>query len=208
MTAIDKDLYPRALAASTPTLFEAASRRGALPSVIRPLALQVRLCGTALPVQCTAGDNLWLHHAIEAASPGDVLVVGVAGVADCAYWGDLMTIAAQQRGIAGLVVEGAVRDIQRILDLGFPVYCTGVCVRGPAREASAGGGIGLPVRLGDAVVARGDLVVGDADGVVVLPAADAARIVAAAELRELGEKSLIERLRAGETTVDIFNRRA
>ena len=201
---VPEDLCRRALAASTPTLFEAVGRVGALPSVIRPLSAQIRVCGPALPVRCTAGQNLWLHHAIAAAAPGEVLVVQVEGVAECAYFGDLMTIAAQRRGIAGLVVQGAVRDIQRIQDLGFPVFCTGTCMRGPLRDVAADGSLGTPVRLGDVVVSRGDLVVGDADGVLVLPADRAAQVVAEAEQREEREKVIVGRLRSGETTVDVF----
>jgi 4-hydroxy-4-methyl-2-oxoglutarate aldolase len=204
MTTTPTDLPARALAASTPTLFEAAAKAGALPASIRPLAPHVRVAGPALPVRCAAGNNLWLHHGIAAAAPGEVLVVQVEGVAECAYWGDLMTIAAQQRGVAGLVVQGAVRDVQRILDLGFPVFCTGACLRGPSREALTDGASGAAVQIGGVTVSRGDFVVGDADGVIVLPAAQAAAIVTDAERREEREQALVARLRAGETTVQVF----
>jgi 4-hydroxy-4-methyl-2-oxoglutarate aldolase len=202
--ADDRELCALALATSTPTLHEAAGRTGTLPVAIKPLAADVRVCGPAFPVQCAPGDNLWIHHAIYAAAPGDVLVVATGEPLDCAYFGDIMTIAAQLRGIAGLVLHGGVRDAQRILELGFPVFCTLTCIRGPTRDAAAPGGIGAPVRVGDVLVARGDLVVGDADGVIVLPAADAPRIVADAAQRDRQEKLLLERLRAGETTLGIF----
>jgi 4-hydroxy-4-methyl-2-oxoglutarate aldolase len=200
----DTQLHARARATSPPTLHEAAGRRGELPAAIKPLAPDVRLCGPAFPVQCAPGDNLWIHHALYAAAPGEVLVVHTGAPVDCAYFGDIMTIAAQLRGIAGLVVQGGVRDVQRILELSFPVFCTASCIRGPSRDATAPGSLGTPVRFGDVTVARGDLVVGDADGVIVLPAADAERIVADAGERELREKTLVERLRAGETTLGIF----
>ena len=202
---VDTQLISRALATSTPTLHEAAGRTGALPAAIKPLALHVRVCGPAYPVQCSPGDNIWLHHAIYAASPGDVLIVQTGGARDCAYWGDMMTIAAQKRGIAGIVIQGGVRDVQRILELGFPVFCTISFMRGPTRDPASQGSIGTPVRIGDVVVSRGDLVFGDADGVILLPADEAPRMVAEAEQRELKEKLILERLRSGETTLDIFS---
>lgn len=197
-------LVARVRTTSTATLHEANKRRGALPAAIKPLATHVRICGPAYPVKSPPGDNLWLHHAIYAASRADVLVIDVGGAPEFGYWGEVMTIAAQLRGIAGIVIDGGVRDACRLVELEFPVFSRTPCIRGPVKNPDGEGSLGDPVTIGDVTINRGDLVLGDADGVVVLPQAQAARIVADGELRELHEKSVVQRLQAGETTMQIY----
>jgi 4-hydroxy-4-methyl-2-oxoglutarate aldolase len=189
---------------SSATLHEAAGKTGALPSSVKPLAPWMRLCGRALPVKSPPSDNLWIHHAINAAKHGEVLVVDVGDARENGYWGEIMTVAAQIRGIAGLVITGGVRDSLRIIELKFPLFSAAVCIRGTYKDPNGAGSIGDPVQLGNTVVERGDIVFGDADGVVVLPAGRAASIVAESRARDLDEITIIERLRRGESTVDIY----
>jgi 4-hydroxy-4-methyl-2-oxoglutarate aldolase len=190
---------------STASLHEAGGRIGALPSVLKPLAPHQRLCGRAQPIACPSGDNLFLHHAIYTARPGDVLVTDTAGGKEFGYWGEIMAEAAQVRRLAGLVITGGVRDSARMIEMGFPVFCERVCIRGTRKNPGARGAIGQPVKIGDVLVEPGDLVCGDADGLVVLPQAKAAEIVRAAEKRDRDEVTILERLRAGETSVAIYN---
>jgi 4-hydroxy-4-methyl-2-oxoglutarate aldolase len=198
-------LIARAGASSSATLHEAGKRIGALPALIRPLAPHVRVCGRAFPVKSPPGDNLWLHHAIYAAAPGDVLVVDPASGVEFGYWGEVMAVAAQARGLAGLVINGGVRDGLRMLELGFAVFTAGPAIRGTVKDVDGEGTLGESVTLGDVTIHRGDLVFGDFDGVVVLPKALAADIVEAGERRDAEEQDIFRRLRAGETTMDIYH---
>jgi 4-hydroxy-4-methyl-2-oxoglutarate aldolase len=189
---------------SSASLHEAAGKMGALPSTLKPLAPHQRLCGRALPVACPSGDNLFLHHAIYAAQPGVVLVADTAGGKEFGYWGEIMAEAARTRGLTGLVITGGVRDSARMIEMGFPVFSEQVCIRGTSKNPRGRGSIGQPVRIGEVIVALGDLVFGDADGVVVLPQATAAEAIAAAAERDRDEGKILQRIRAGETTLEIY----
>lgn len=191
-------------AVGTASLHEAAGRTGALPAVIRPIHEGMRVVGAALPVRSPSGDNLWLHRAIYTADHGDVLVVDTGAGCEHGYWGEVMTVAAQQRGIAGLVITGGIRDSAALVTRGFPTFAGAVSVRGTTKNPDGDGAVGEAVRIGDVVVRRGDLVLADDDGVVVLPAADAARAIEAAERRDSAEAGILARLRGGDTTLDIY----
>jgi 4-hydroxy-4-methyl-2-oxoglutarate aldolase len=200
----DAALLARAAARSTATLHEAAQKTGALPAAIKPLALSVRLCGPAFPVRSPGGDNLWLHHALYAARPGEVLVVDVSGTPEFGYFGEVMAVAAVARGLTGLVIDGGVRDAERMLAMNFPVFSRTPAIRGTIKDPRAPGSLGTAVRLGEVSIERGDLVCGDGDGVVVLPREKAADIIAAAERRDAEEEQIFARLRGGESTLDIY----
>lgn len=203
-TAAPDLLIAKATGLSSATLHEAAGRIGALPSVIKPADVKVTVCGRALPVKSAPGDNLWLHRAIYEAAPGDVLVVDVGDGQEFGYWGEVMAVAAQVRGIAGLVINGGTRDSQRMVEIGFPVFSAGICIRGTVKEAHAIGSVGEAITLGDVLIQRGDLVVGDADGVVVVQAGLAEAAIEKSLQRDANELELFARLRAGERTIDIY----
>lgn len=191
---------------SASTAHEAAGRIGALPTQIRPRHPSFRICASAFPVLCPAGDNLWLHRAVYAAQAGQALVVEVAGGdgTDFGYWGEILSVAATERGLAGLVITGGVRDIDALAQIGFPVFSSAVALRGTVKDARSAGRLGEPVRIGAVPVHCGDLVVADADGVVVLPAADAPAALAAARAREVKEREVLVRLRGGASTLEIY----
>lgn len=186
---------------STPILHEALGKRGALASAIKPLARGHRLAGPAFTVSSPATDNLMTHLALSLAEPGDVLVVDAKAMTETGSWGDLMTFAAKTRGLAGLVIDGSVRDTDQILELGFPVFCRGISIKGTTK-AHADGSVNLPVSCGDVVVAPGDIVVGDSDGVVAIPADEAAALLDKVKTREAWEEDLRRKLGAGVTTID------
>jgi 4-hydroxy-4-methyl-2-oxoglutarate aldolase len=131
-------------------------------------------------------------------------VVEVGTGEDYGYWGEIMATAAQERGIAGLVISGCVRDAVQIQRLGFPVFSTGTCIRGTVKDPERPGALGGRLRLGDVLVSPGDLVVGDADGVVVVPRDAAEQAVADGEARERKEAGVMDQLRAGGSTLEIF----
>lgn len=189
----------------TATLHEAAGKIGVMPMVIKPVARGMRFSGPALTVQSPGGDNLWLHRAIDAAQPGDVLVVSVSGAYEHGYWGEIMATAAKVRGIAALVIDGCVRDGELLGDIGFPVFARGLCIRGTGKDFGARGWIGHPTLFDNVTVNAGDLVVGDGDGVVVIPRAQADGVIDASRRREATEADQLRRIEAGETTMRIFN---
>jgi 4-hydroxy-4-methyl-2-oxoglutarate aldolase len=155
-----------------------------------------------MTVSCADGDNLALHAAVARAAPGVVLAVSFAGDTVRGNWGDVMTTAAQVAGIAALVIDGEVRDVAAIEELGFPVFARGVALPGAAKNGP--GAIQVPIQVGDALVRPGDWLVGDADGVVVIASGTMAAVRAAAARRAEQEAGYFTALRAGSTTVDVF----
>ena len=202
---LDVGLLEQASRLSSATLHEAAGRAGALPYVIKPIDSNMRLCGLALPVRCPPGDNLWIHRALAAAAPGDVLVVSVGAGVAFGYWGEIMATAAMARGLAGLVTTGGVRDVLALKKLGLPTFSAAISIRGTRKDPAGDGAIGEPVSMGEVTVSRGDLVFGDADGVVVLSPEQAKAAVPASIEREAKEAAILERVRAGALTLDIYN---
>jgi 4-hydroxy-4-methyl-2-oxoglutarate aldolase len=201
---IESSLLHRARLIPVATLHEAAGRAGALPSQIKPVAPRFRICGSAVPVHSPAGDNLWIHRALYAAQPGSVLVVSVSGATEYGYWGEVMSTAARVRDLAGLVIDGCVRDGELLEQIGFPVFARGLCVVGTNKDFGATGWINAPVMLGDVTVHAGDLVVGDLDGVVIVENQRVVDILQAAEERTSQESKILERIEAGETTLSIY----
>ena len=187
------------------TVHEAQGRRGALPSAVKPVDPAFRVCGPAFTVRCPGGDNLWIHRAIYAAEPGDVLVVATDACTGFGYWGEILSHAALVRSLGGLVIDGGVRDADRIAAVGFPVFSAGLCIRGTGKDPAGPGALGVPVRLGDVTVRAGDVVLGDRDGVVVVPSLDAAAVTEAAQRRVEAEAEVIRRLQAGESTLSIYD---
>lgn len=190
----------RALAASL--LGDAMNRSGIMEAAIKPVAPGTRLAGQARTVTAMSGDNGIIHAAIPHMRPGEVLVVEAARVDDVAVWGEIMTHCAMERGVAGLVLDGAIRDVAAIRDLGFPVYCRAVVPRGPHK--GFGGTIDAPVACGGVPVIPGDLIVGDDDGVAVVPLADVDRVLAAARAAETREAQTIEKIRGGKTSAELL----
>ena len=186
------------------TLHEAAGRIGALPSAIKPVAPEMRVAGPAFTVHVPAGDNLWIHRALYEAAPGDVLVVSTSGGIEWGYWGDILNEAAMARGLGGLVIDGGVRDVAGLATMPFPVFSNGICLNGTIKGFEATAWMRQPIRIGEVVVACSDLVVGDRDGVVVLPAGRVPEALTAGVHRERDEADKIARIRAGERTLDIY----
>jgi 4-hydroxy-4-methyl-2-oxoglutarate aldolase len=186
------------------TLHEAAGRIGALPSAIKPVAPDMRIAGPAFTVHIPAGDNLWIHRALYEAAPGDVLVVSTSGGIEWGYWGDILNAAAIAQRLGGLVIDGGVRDVANLETMPFPVFSNGICLNGTIKGYEATAWTCQPIRLGGVVVRQGDLVVGDRDGVVVLPADIVGEALVAGAARERDEANKIARIQAGERTIDIY----
>ena len=186
---------------SAATLGEAASAPIDITPTIQAAWPGARLVGPAFTVQAAGGDNLALHLAVLQAAPGDVLVVD-AGNAPHGHWGEILTVAAQQRGIAGLLIDGGVRDRNEMRELGFPVFSRNNAIRGTRKDFP--GVFGRAVHIGGRPIHPGDLIVGDVDGVVAIPADDISRVLDAADDRVTQEQDYLTRLRAGERTIDLY----
>jgi len=184
------------------TIYEASGGRGALSSRIKPIDCRMRVCGTAVTVKVRPGDNLMLHKAIYVAKAGDVIVADAQGFIEAGAWGEVMTVAAQAHSLGGLVFNGAIRDTREITELGFPAFCAGVCIKGT--EKASIGLINHQLVMDSVVINPGDLVIGDCDGVVIVSREDAEDVLRKSREREQKEARAMERLRAGETTLDMY----
>ena len=169
---------------------------------IRPVWSGARVCGPAFPVVCTAGDNLAVHVAVAEAPAGAALVVSVGQEPARGYWGEVLTTAAQARGIVGLVIDGGVRDVDALQAHGFPVFSAIIALRGATKTMP--GRIGGAAFVGDVDVARGDWIVGDADGVTVVPRDHVEEVRAAGEARARKEQQYFAQLNAGGTTIELL----
>ncbi|MDB5623684.1 MAG: 4-carboxy-4-hydroxy-2-oxoadipate aldolase/oxaloacetate decarboxylase [Devosia sp.] len=190
---------------SSATIHEAIGQRGALPGSIKPIDAAMRLCGPALTVFCPRGDNLMLHVAIADAQEGDILVVDHEGSMDDGPFGDVLASACLARGIAGLVIDGCVRDLSAIKVMGFPVFSRGASILGTKKVRL--GSIGQPLRFGDVLINAGDAVVGDEDGLVVVPRGQIASASMLCTAREAKEADMRRALRDGATTLDLLGLR-
>ena len=169
---------------------------------LRPAWPGAALAAPAYPVGCTPGDNLAVHVAVTKAPPGSALVVDVGQVADRGYWGEVLTTAAEAAGLAGLILDGGVRDVRALEAHGFPVFSCAIALTGASKDKP--GTVGIPVRVGGVRVAAGDWVVADVDGVAFVRRESVDEVLAAGRAREEKEAGFFESLRSGSTTVELL----
>ena len=182
----------------TPHLSDSMERLYAGGAQLRPMHKEGKLAGPAYTVKTSPGDNLLVHKALDAARAGDVIVVDAGGILDNAIIGELMMSRARQRGIAGMVIWGAIRDSAEIGAGTYPVFAAGVTHRGPYKNGP--GEINVPIMMGGMPVNPGDIIVGDADGLVAVPQEAAERILASAKSILEKETAAMKQIQAG--TVD------
>jgi 4-hydroxy-4-methyl-2-oxoglutarate aldolase len=176
---------------------DVAGRRGALHGRIRPVTSRMKLAGPAFTVEVRPGDNLMIHAAMSMAKPGDVLVIDGKGDLGAALMGTIMMTACKQLGLAGVVIDGAVRDTLELEEMGFPVFAAGANPNGPTKNVP--GRIGHPVSVGGVTVRPGDFVLGDADGVVVVEREKIAALVPQAAKKVADESARIAAIKQGDT---------
>ena len=169
---------------------------------LRPVWPGARLAAPAFPVSCTPGDNLSLHVGVAHAPAGSVLVVDVGNERERGYWGEVLTTAAEARSVAGLVIDGCVRDTEALAAHRFPVFSTGVALPGATKQRP--GRVGRSAAVGGVEVRAGDWIVGDSDGVVVVAAAALGDVLAAGRARAEKEARFFTELRGGATTLDLL----
>lgn len=177
-------------------LADVAGRRGTLHGRVKPLSPQMKVAGPAITVEVRPGDNLAIHAALAIAQPGDVLVVDGKGDISCALLGEIMATQAEASGIAGIIIDGAVRDADALAQGSYPVFAAGLNPSGPTK--SIPGRVNHPVSVAGASIEPGDLVVGDADGVVVIAKQDVERIIALAAKKLDAETRRIAGIKQGD----------
>lgn len=186
---------------SPATIHEAQGRRGALSSRIKPVDYRMKLCGPAFTVKCAPRDNIMLQLAINYAQPGDIIVVSAGEYEEAGSFGDVLANACLAKGIGGLVTDSGVRDTLQLRELGFPVFSLSVCIKGTVKETLTS--TNDPIVVGGELIFPGDIVVGDADGLVVVRREEAMEVSRLCQAREDAEAEYIEAYKAGKSVIEV-----
>jgi len=196
------DLVKRFLAHDAAKVADAMAGYGVAHHEIKPLRPEMRLCGPALTVLTRPGDALYVQKCIELIQPGDVVVIDAAGYRDVSVIGERLAYYMKLKRVAGIVVDGAVRDSIGIVAEDIPTFCRSVCIR--IFGSRGPGAIGVPITCGGVPVNPGDIVIGDADGVVIVPRQDAARVADLADEHLSGELERKRQIQSGKTVTEAF----
>jgi 4-hydroxy-4-methyl-2-oxoglutarate aldolase len=187
------------------TVHEAQGRTGLMKPYMRPIYPSAKVAGPAVTVLCQSGDNLMIHAAVEVCQPGDVLVVTTESDSTDGMFGELLGTSLVAHGVLGLIIDAGVRDVSELTAMDFPVWSKAISAQGTVK--STAGSVNIPVVCAGAGVQPGDVVVGDMDGVVVVPREHAAEVAKASQARVAKEEKNRHSLRSGELGLDMYGLR-
>ena len=188
------------------TVHEAQGRTGLMKTYMRPIYPGAKAAGPAVTVLCQSGDNLMIHAAVAVCKPGDVLVVTTSSDSTDGMFGDLLATSLHAHGVLGLIIDAGVRDVSELTAMDFPVWSKAISAQGTVKATP--GSVNIPIVCAGAAIQPGDVVVGDMDGVVVVPREKAAEVAKASQARVAKEEKNRHSLRAGELGLDMYGLRA
>ena len=192
--------------AGVATVHEAQGRTGLMRPYMRPIYPTARMAGPAVTISSQPGDNLMIHASLAVVQPGDVLVVTTTSESTDGMFGELLGVSCQAHGVVGLIIDAGIRDTAELTALNFPVWAKAVSAQGTVKNTA--GDVNIPVVCAGAMINPGDVIVADADGVVVVPRQKAAQVAQASEQRLAKEEKTRQRLRSGELGLDFYGLRA
>ena len=198
-----KEVIERFAKHDTCKIGDAMGRYGVMHYEIKPIIRGMKVAGPAVTVLTKPGDALYVQKVIDFVQPGDVVVVDSGGLKEMACVGERLLGYMQDRGMAGFVVDGAIRDSKGVIELGIPVFARGICIR--VGSGTGPGAINVPIQCGGVPVNPGDIIVGDDDGVIVVPQENALDIANASDEGLEGELLRVEKVASGETIDEVYN---
>jgi 4-hydroxy-4-methyl-2-oxoglutarate aldolase len=199
----DKHWIEKFAGIATPIIGDVMGRQNIMDHRIKPIWAGARCVGSALTIMSYPSDNLMIHLGVSLAEAGDILVVDAGNYPNAGVWGEILTINAMNRNIGGIVIDGAVRDIKEIEEIGFPMFASGINARGGYK--SNPGTVNMPVSCGGVAVCPGDLIVADENGVAVIPKADIEMVYEMCLTKMKAEQKIMEQLKLGKDTLEILN---
>jgi 4-hydroxy-4-methyl-2-oxoglutarate aldolase len=187
----------------TPVIGDVMGRQNIMDARIKPNWNSGRIVGPALTIMTYPSDNFMIHVGLTLAQEGDILIVDAGNYQNAGLWGEILTVNAMQRNVKGFVIDGAVRDVKEIEELGFPIFSSGVNARGGYK--SNPGTVNMPVSCGGVAVCPGDLIVADENGVAVIPRQDIESVYEECIEKMNAESKIIEQLKQGKDTFEVMN---
>jgi 4-hydroxy-4-methyl-2-oxoglutarate aldolase len=202
----EKEVVQRLGELGVATVHEAQGRAGLMKPYMRPIYSTAKVAGPAVTVLSHPGDNLMIHAAVEICQPGDVLVVALVSESTDGMFGELLACSVRAHGVAGVVIDAGVRDVADLTEMKFPVWAKAICAQGTVKETA--GSVNVDVVCAGALVHPGDVIIGDLDGIVVVPREQVAEVARLGGERLVKEQRSRERLSSGELGIDMYGLRA